>query len=110
MKVGRVRSEPHSSESAAGSCYWRWQQRRYDCDVPRRLHLEWVSSSPGRLNLLDRITYGTVIDFMNIGLGPIRIGIFNVADMAIMLGADIVVVAGLRSNRRPKCEARIDDE
>ena len=51
-------------------------------------------------NLLDRITYGKVIDFMNLGLGPVRTGIFNVADMAIMLGAAIVVVAGYCSDRR----------
>lgn len=53
----------------------------------------------GVSNLLDRITYGKVIDFMNVGLGPLRTGIFNVADMAIMVGAGLVVVAAYRSNR-----------
>src|SRR5262245_38095129 len=39
-------------------------------------------------NLVDRIAYGgVVIDFMNIGIGPLRTGIFNVADVAIMVGA-----------------------
>ena len=51
----------------------------------------------GASNLLDRITSGKVIDFMNVGLGPLRTGIFNVADLAIMLGAGIVVVASYRS-------------
>lgn len=38
-------------------------------------------------NILDRITnQGAVIDFMNIGFGTFRTGIFNVADMAIMVG------------------------
>jgi len=37
---------------------------------------------------------------MNLGLGPVRTGIFNVADMAIMLGAAIVVVAGYCSDGR----------
>jgi len=38
-------------------------------------------------NLIDRIiNKGSVIDFMNIGLGPIRTGIFNVADLTIMAG------------------------
>jgi signal peptidase II len=55
----------------------------------------------GASNLLDRITYGKVIDFMNVGLGPLRTGIFNVADMAIMLGASIVIVIGYRSDRCP---------
>lgn len=53
----------------------------------------------GASNLLDRITYGMVIDFMNVGIGPLRTGIFNVADMAIMLGAGIFVLEGYRSAR-----------
>ncbi len=53
----------------------------------------------GASNLLDRIAYGRVVDFMNVGLGPVRTGIFNVADMAVMLGAGIVVVATIRSHR-----------
>jgi len=54
----------------------------------------------GASNLLDRITDGKAIDFMNVGLGPVRTGIFNVADMAIMLGAAIVIVAGYCSDGR----------
>jgi signal peptidase II len=54
----------------------------------------------GASNLLDRFLYGKVVDFMNVGLGPLRTGIFNVADMAIMLGAAIVMVTGFRSERR----------
>ncbi len=53
----------------------------------------------GASNLLDRITYGMVIDFMNVGIGPLRTGIFNVADMAIMLGAGILVLERYRSDR-----------
>jgi signal peptidase II len=51
----------------------------------------------GVSNLLDRIVYGNVIDFMNVGVGPLRTGIFNVADMAVILGAAIVLWAGYRS-------------
>jgi signal peptidase II len=47
----------------------------------------------GASNVLDRIASGKVIDFMSVGLGPVRTGIFNVADVAIMLGTGIVVVA-----------------
>lgn len=53
----------------------------------------------GASNLVDRITYGMVIDFMNVGIGPVRTGIFNVADMAIMLGSGIIVLEGNRSDR-----------
>jgi signal peptidase II len=53
----------------------------------------------GASNLLDRITYGMVIDFMNVGIGCVRTGIFNVADMAIMLGAGVLVLEGCQSDR-----------
>ena len=38
-------------------------------------------------NLVDRVRFdGLVTDFLNVGAGPLRTGIFNVADMALMLG------------------------
>jgi signal peptidase II len=41
----------------------------------------------GFSNLIDRIlNKGSVIDFINMGLGPIRTGIFNLADLAILGG------------------------
>lgn len=41
----------------------------------------------GTGNLLDRVRFdGLVTDFLNVGAGPLRTGIFNVADMALMLG------------------------
>jgi signal peptidase II len=41
----------------------------------------------GIANLIDRVfNHGRVIDFMNMGIGPVRTGIFNVADVAIMFG------------------------
>jgi signal peptidase II len=42
-------------------------------------------------NLWDRIaTGGWVVDFMNLGLGPLRTGIFNVADVALMAGVALI--------------------
>lgn len=39
-------------------------------------------------NLIDRVTTqnGVVIDFLNLGIGNLRTGVFNVADMAITAG------------------------
>jgi signal peptidase II len=38
-------------------------------------------------NLIDRVGQdGYVTDFLNVGLGPVRTGIFNVADLILMLG------------------------
>jgi signal peptidase II len=44
-------------------------------------------------NLIDRVFHnGLVIDFLNVGIGPVRTGIFNVADMAIMAGFAILIL------------------
>jgi signal peptidase II len=51
----------------------------------------------GASNLVDRAVRGSVIDFMNVGLGPLRTGIFNVADVAILAGVGLVVLANYRS-------------
>ncbi len=43
--------------------------------------------SGGISNFYDRLTNnGVVVDFLNVGFGLIRTGIFNVADMAILAG------------------------
>ena len=54
----------------------------------------------GASNWVDRATRGSVIDFMNVGLGPLRTGVFNVADMAILLGVGIFTVAALSERSR----------
>ncbi len=47
----------------------------------------------GASNMIDRVTVGAVVDFMNVGIGGLRTGIFNVADMAIMGGLFAVMLA-----------------
>jgi signal peptidase II len=46
----------------------------------------------GVANLGDRIFRGSVIDFLNLGVGPLRTGIFNFADVAILTGALLVAL------------------
>lgn len=54
--------------------------------------------SGGFSNLYDRITNnGGVVDFMNMGIGSLRTGIFNVADMAIMAGVLLLVLYSNKS-------------
>jgi signal peptidase II len=54
----------------------------------------------GISNLIDRIAYdGRVVDFLNVGIGPLRTGIFNVADMAITGGALLMLVDSFRSSK-----------
>lgn len=53
----------------------------------------------GLSNLIDRVAIGTVIDFMNVGIGPLRTGIFNVADVAIMAGVALLTFDRYRLRR-----------
>lgn len=46
----------------------------------------------GASNWIDRILHGSVVDFLNLGIGPLRTGIFNVADVAIMVGLLVLVL------------------
>lgn len=51
-------------------------------------------------NLIDRVLQdGRVTDFLNVGIGPLRTGIFNVADVAIMAGALALILRGLLDGR-----------
>ncbi|MBH0201534.1 MAG: signal peptidase II [Nitrospira sp.] len=49
--------------------------------------------SGGAGNLLDRVLHdGHVVDFMNLGIGSLRTGIFNVADVCITSGVVLLIV------------------
>lgn len=53
-------------------------------------------------NLLDRLFWGgNVTDFLNVGIGPVRTGIFNVADVSLMAGALLLALTtrSARANR-----------
>jgi signal peptidase II len=54
----------------------------------------------GASNWIDRVLRGSVVDFLNVGVGPIRTGVFNVADMAILLGATLLVIGEYSHGRR----------
>ncbi|HWM92785.1 MAG TPA: signal peptidase II [Thermoanaerobaculia bacterium] len=54
-------------------------------------------------NLIDRVAYGgAVVDFVSVGFGSFRTGIFNLADVAITLGVVLVAVQGWRSPDNPQ--------
>ena len=51
----------------------------------------------GASNLIDRfVNDGYVVDFINLGAGLIRTGIFNIADVAITAGALLLLVQNWR--------------
>jgi signal peptidase II len=53
----------------------------------------------GFSNWVDRLNDGRVVDFLNVGIGALRTGIFNVADVAIMVGVALFLFAETRASR-----------
>jgi len=55
----------------------------------------------GLSNLYDRVfNDGIVIDFLNLGLGGLRTGVFNVADVGIITGVTLLLVGEFIRDRR----------
>jgi len=51
----------------------------------------------GSSNFIDRaMNNGAVVDFLNMGFGSLRTGIFNIADVAILLGCFLFVVVSIK--------------
>jgi len=48
-------------------------------------------------NLIDRVAYGSVVDFMNLSYGGLRTGIFNFADVAVSTGLILLLFSIYRS-------------
>jgi signal peptidase II len=59
-------------------------------------------------NLIDRILYGEVIDFLQIGFRGHYWPVFNVADMAVTIGAALLVLFALRSPRERDAAPDVD--
>ncbi len=47
-------------------------------------------------NMIDRTLYGSVTDFMNLGVGSLRTGIFNMADVSIMVGLGVILLGPIQ--------------
>jgi signal peptidase II len=53
----------------------------------------------GLSNWYDRLVNdGRVVDFMVLGIGRLRTGVFNVADIAIMLGIGLMLLGSRRGD------------
>ena len=58
-------------------------------------------------NLIDRIfNNGAVTDFVRLGIGPLRTGIFNLADVAVVVGISMLFLWGVGERKRPGEESR----
>jgi signal peptidase II len=75
----------------------------------RKDNLDWTAVTGYSLivagglgNLIDRALFnGVVTDFLNIGIGGLRTGIFNIADVAIMVGAGMVIYQAFIARKQP---------
>lgn len=63
----------------------------------------------GLSNIYDRLLYHKVVDFMNIGIGDLRSGIFNTADMSIMAGLFILIPFMFQSQKKQKPEVETEE-
>lgn len=57
-------------------------------------------------NLVDRLRFGYVVDFIDVYLGTLHWPAFNIADSAISIGAVLLVVFGLRGNSPAVAESK----
>jgi signal peptidase II len=80
-----------------GSSIWAFRSRRVS--TIQAIGAALVCSG-GLGNLIDRLSrHGYVTDFLNVGIGPLRTGIFNVADFALLLGVALLVLSGTGGER-----------
>jgi len=47
-------------------------------------------------NIYDRLKFGSVTDFMHIDFGLFRTGVFNFADVSIMIGIGILLIQSFK--------------
>jgi signal peptidase II len=51
-------------------------------------------------NMIDRILYGSVTDFLHMDFQIFRTGIFNLADVSIMIGLGLMIIDQLRQRQQ----------
>lgn len=76
----------------------------------------WLSVTLGLLlggaigNLIDRLRYGYVVDFVDAGIGDLRWYTFNVADAAISTSIVLLLLLAVRPSLRPTAAPAADAE
>lgn len=51
-------------------------------------------------NIYDRALYGSVTDFFHIKIGIFQTGVFNIADVSVMVGAGVILLVSLISKKQ----------
>ncbi|RZJ86405.1 MAG: signal peptidase II [Chryseobacterium sp.] len=75
-------------------------------NIPTLIVLGLASVIGGGIgNLYDRIRYGSVTDFLHIDFGVFQTGVFNMADVSIMLGMLLIVIGLSQKRAQPLMQA-----
>ena len=82
--------------------YFFWKTPRSDDRVLGALALLMAGIAG---NVTDRIRLGFVVDFIDVQLGSWHYPTFNVADMAIVIGAGLLIIDMFRSKRVQESDA-----
>lgn len=84
-----------------------WAFRRQEDMLVRVAATLVIAGGAG--NLIDRMLRegGRVVDFMVVGVGPVKTGVFNVADVAVMIGVGLLFLRLARPRRRATGEDRL---
>lgn len=73
-----------------------WWRARRDARAPRLVDVGFAAAFAGALgNVVDRLTHGYVVDFIHVKRWPV----FNVADILVVAGLALVVLARRRRAR-----------
>jgi len=66
-----------------------------------------IIAGGGLANWIDRLQHGgAVTDFVSVGLGPIRTGVFNLADVCIVAGVALLLLVSLRPDGQSRLDAK----
>lgn len=76
--------------------------------IPRVVAISFVIGG-GVGNIYDRLVHGSVTDFLHIDLGIIQTGIFNMADVSIMVGMTMLLIESFIVQNRGVLEAETRD-
>ncbi|MDX9669454.1 MULTISPECIES: signal peptidase II [unclassified Pseudomonas] len=77
---------------AAVVCWATWWSLARWTSSPRRSAAVYLLALGGASNLIDRVfREGHVVDYMVLNLGSVHTGVFNIADVAIMVGAGMLL-------------------
>jgi signal peptidase II len=74
-------------------CFFVWRLLRTGAASPGQLVALGLVAGGGLANWLDRIASGGLVtDFVSVGFGPVRTGIFNFADVALVGGVLLLLL------------------